>query len=239
MLTILRLASVIGVVSIGMTFVIIGGGIDLSVGAIVALSSVWSTTVATQTMAEDTHWSLMVLAALAVGTGCGLVNGLLIAYGRIAPFIATLAMLAAARGLAEIIAERQTQIVDGARLRATSSAAGSPRRPRPGHHLRGRRGDRLGAAQPDHLRTTHAGRRWQRRSRAARRHRRAPPDGHALHPARSRLRHRRRDARRSHDHRQLDARDAPTSSTRSPPSSSAAPCSAAAAAPSSAPSSVC
>ena len=54
MLTILRFASVIGVVSIGMTFVIIGGGIDLSVGAIVALASVWATTLATQTMAEDT-----------------------------------------------------------------------------------------------------------------------------------------------------------------------------------------
>ncbi len=110
-LTILRLASVIGVVSVGMTFVIIGGGIDLSVGAIVALSSVWSTTVATQTMAEDSHWSLMVLAAIAVGTGCGLINGLLIAYGRIAAFIATLAMLASARGLAEIIAEKRTQLV--------------------------------------------------------------------------------------------------------------------------------
>jgi ribose transport system permease protein len=111
MLTILRLASVIGVVSIGMTFVITGGGIDLSVGAIVALASVWATTLATQTMATDTHWSLMVLVALAVGAGCGLVNGVLIAYGRIAPFIATLAMLAAARGLAEIIAQRRTQIV--------------------------------------------------------------------------------------------------------------------------------
>ncbi len=43
-LTILRLASTIGVVSIGMTFVITGGGIDLSVGAILALSSVWATT---------------------------------------------------------------------------------------------------------------------------------------------------------------------------------------------------
>ena len=94
MLTILRLASVIGVVSIGMTFVITGGGIDLSVGAIVALASVWATTLATQTMAEDTHWIVMVLVALAVGGGCGLVNGVLIAYGRIAPFIATLAMLA-------------------------------------------------------------------------------------------------------------------------------------------------
>jgi ribose transport system permease protein len=111
MLTILRLASVIGVISIGMTFVITGGGIDLSVGAIVALASVWSTTVATQTMAEDTHWILMVGTALAVGIGCGLVNGLLIAYGPVVPFIATLAMLAAARGLAEIIANKRTQIV--------------------------------------------------------------------------------------------------------------------------------
>ncbi len=111
LLTILRLASVIGVVSIGMTFVITGGGIDLSVGAIVALSSVWCTTVATQTMASDTHWIVMVFAALVVGAACGLVNGLLIAYGGLAPFIATLAMLAAARGLAELIADRKTQIV--------------------------------------------------------------------------------------------------------------------------------
>ena len=111
LMTILRLAAVIGVVSVGMTFVIGGGGIDLSVGAIVALSSVWATTLATQTMAADVHWILMVFTALAVGAGCGVVNGVLIAYGRIAPFIATLAMLAAARGLAEIIAQRKTQIV--------------------------------------------------------------------------------------------------------------------------------
>jgi ribose transport system permease protein len=111
LITILRLASVIGVVSIGMTFVITGGGIDLSVGAIVALSSVWCTTVATQTMAQDTHWIVMVGVALAVGAGCGLINGLLIAYGGVVPFIATLAMLASARGLAEIISNRRTQIV--------------------------------------------------------------------------------------------------------------------------------
>jgi ribose transport system permease protein len=110
-MTILRLASVIGVVSVGMTFVISGGGIDLSVGAIVALSSVWATTVATQAMAADFHWIVMVFTAVAVGAGCGLVNGIVIAFGRIAPFIATLAMLAAARGLAEIIANRRTQIV--------------------------------------------------------------------------------------------------------------------------------
>jgi len=110
-MTILRFASVIGVVSVGMTFVISGGGIDLSVGAIVALSSVWATTLATQAMAADFHWIVMVFTAVAVGAGCGLVNGALIAFGRIAPFIATLAMLAAARGLAEIIANRRTQIV--------------------------------------------------------------------------------------------------------------------------------
>jgi ribose transport system permease protein len=110
-LTILRLAAIIGVVSIGMTFVIIGGGIDLSVGAIVALSSVWCTTVATQNLARDIHWVWMVAVALLVGSACGLVNGLLIAYGRIVPFIMTLAMLASARGLAEIISDKKTQIV--------------------------------------------------------------------------------------------------------------------------------
>jgi ribose transport system permease protein len=111
-LTILRLAATIGVISIGMTFVIIGGGFDLSVGAIVALSSVWCTTVATQTMANDIHWLWMVAVALLVGAACGLVNGLLVAYGKVVPFIATLAMLVSARGLAEIISDKKTQIVD-------------------------------------------------------------------------------------------------------------------------------
>ena len=110
-LTILRLASVIGVVSVGMTFVIIGGGIDLSVGALVALSSVWATTLATQQIAEDFHWIVMVFTAIVVGAGAGLINGVVIAYGKLVAFIATLAMLAAARGLAEIIANRRTQIV--------------------------------------------------------------------------------------------------------------------------------
>ncbi len=127
-LTILRFASTIGVVSIGMTFVVTGGGFDLSVGAILALSSVWATTFATQNMAEDTHWLLMVFAALAVGAGCGLVNGVVIAYGKVVPFITTLAMLAAARGLAEIISERHTQIVrvDGYKDFFSSDIAGIP-----------------------------------------------------------------------------------------------------------------
>jgi ribose transport system permease protein len=111
LLTILRLGSVIGVVSIGMTFVIVGGGIDLSVGAIVALASVWCTTVATQEMAANSTFLIMVGCAVLVGTCCGLVNGVLIAYGRVVPFIATLAMLASARGLAEQISNRQSQAV--------------------------------------------------------------------------------------------------------------------------------
>lgn len=110
-ITVLSLASAIGVVAIGMTFVITGGGIDLSVGAIVALASVWASTTGTQAMAEDVGWIVIVTTAVGVGIACGVINGVLIAYGKIVPFIATLAMLASARGLAEIIADRKTQIV--------------------------------------------------------------------------------------------------------------------------------
>ncbi|MGW5053083.1 ABC transporter permease [Actinokineospora sp. NPDC004072] len=105
--TMLRLAAAIGVVSVGMTFVIISGGIDLSVGSIVALASVWATTLATQSYGPV----VMVLCALLVGLACGLVNGVLISYGKIVPFIATLAMYASARGLAERISGRRTQVV--------------------------------------------------------------------------------------------------------------------------------
>ncbi len=105
--TMLRLAAAIGVVSVGMTFVIISGGIDLSVGSMVALASVWMTTLATQSYGPF----VMVLCALVVGLGAGLVNGVLIAYGRVVPFIATLAMYASARGLAERLSGRRTQVV--------------------------------------------------------------------------------------------------------------------------------
>ncbi|MGW3967039.1 ABC transporter permease [Amycolatopsis sp. NPDC005003] len=105
--TILRLAAAIGVVSVGMTFVIISGGIDLSVGSMVGLAGVWLTTLATQSYGP---W-VMVLCGLAVGLGCGLVNGVLVAYGKVVPFIATLAMYVSARGLAERISGRRTQVV--------------------------------------------------------------------------------------------------------------------------------
>ncbi|MFJ2211270.1 ABC transporter permease [Streptomyces sp. NPDC101062] len=104
---VLTQASVIGVVTVGMTFVITSGGIDLSVGAIVALASVWATTLATQ----EYGFAGILFTAVIVGLGCGLVNGVLIAYGGMVPFIATLAMLASARGLALQITDGKTQIV--------------------------------------------------------------------------------------------------------------------------------
>ncbi|MBD3779047.1 MAG: ABC transporter permease [Micrococcales bacterium] len=111
LLVVLSTASIIGVISIGMTFVITAGGIDLSVGSVLGLASVWATTLATQTMAEQYGWIVMVGCALLVGMAAGLVNGVLVAYGRVVAFIATLAMLVAARGLAELIAQRRTQLV--------------------------------------------------------------------------------------------------------------------------------
>jgi ribose transport system permease protein len=117
-------SSVIGVVTVGATFVIIGGGIDLSVGALVALASVWATTVATQSYGP---W-MMVLCALLVGAIAGLVNGLLIAYGQLVPFIVTLAMLVSARGLAAKLADNRTQIVTQNSIKnlATTDVIGIP-----------------------------------------------------------------------------------------------------------------
>jgi ribose transport system permease protein len=104
---VLRQAASIGVVAVGMTFVMVSGGIDLSVGALLALASVWSTTAATQSYGPG----MVIVSALVVGTVAGTVNGILIAYGRMVPFIATLATMVAARGLAQKISGKLTQIV--------------------------------------------------------------------------------------------------------------------------------
>jgi ribose transport system permease protein len=110
-LTILRQASIIGVISIGMTLVIIGGGIDLSVGSVMGLASVVATLAAIQDLAGSLHWSIIAIIAIAVGVAAGFVNGIVVAYGKVAAFMATLAMLVAARGLAEILANRRTLTV--------------------------------------------------------------------------------------------------------------------------------
>ncbi|MFB2580563.1 ABC transporter permease [Herbiconiux sp. P15] len=110
-LTIIRFASIIGVISIGMTFVITAGGIDLSVGSVLGLASVVATLSWVQTFASSSSWIVMVVVAIVVGALAGLINGIVIAYGNVVAFIATLAMLVAARGLAEVLANRTTQIV--------------------------------------------------------------------------------------------------------------------------------
>jgi ribose transport system permease protein len=115
--TILQQASAIGVVTVGMTFVIIGGGIDLSVGAIIALAGVWSTTLATQSYGAVG----MIFTALVVGVAVGLINGLLISYGKLVPFIATLAMMVSARGLAAQISGKQTQVSANAAINDIST----------------------------------------------------------------------------------------------------------------------
>ncbi len=104
---ILVTSAALGVVTIGMTFVIISGGIDLSVGAIVALASVWSTTAATQ----DFGVAGMIFSSITVGVCVGLINGILIGYFSLVPFIVTLAMLVGARGLAQRISESRSQII--------------------------------------------------------------------------------------------------------------------------------
>jgi ribose transport system permease protein len=121
---ILQQASAIGVVTVGMTFVIIGGGIDLSVGAIIAIAGVWSTTLATQSYG----FFGMVFTAIVVGVAVGLINGLLISYGRLVPFIATLAMMVAARGLAAQISAKQTQVSTNTTINsiATTKILGIP-----------------------------------------------------------------------------------------------------------------
>lgn len=96
----LRQASVFGILACGMTLVIISGGIDLAVGSIVALASVTFSLM-------SIHWGwppvLSVLAALGVGMMCGAASGGAAAWFGVQPFIATLAMMVFARGLAKTI----------------------------------------------------------------------------------------------------------------------------------------
>lgn len=87
-------ASVIGILAVGMTYVIITAGIDLSVGSIIALAGVAAATFG------DFGAPVMVLAGVLTGVAVGVANGLLVTLGRVVPFIATLAMLTIARGLA-------------------------------------------------------------------------------------------------------------------------------------------
>src|SRR5215471_1670884 len=96
LLNVAEQTAIIAIVAVGMTFVIITAGIDLSVGSVLAFSGV--------VMASFLHagaWlPFALLAGLGAGLLCGTLNGLFITFGRLPPFIATLGMMSVARGAA-------------------------------------------------------------------------------------------------------------------------------------------
>ena len=93
-------AAVTAILAFGSTFVIIAAGIDLSVGAVAALAAV---VLAWAASSAGLPWPLALVIGLAVGVASGLVNGVLVSFGKLPPFIATLAMQGVARGLALVI----------------------------------------------------------------------------------------------------------------------------------------
>lgn len=97
LLNVLRQASINGIISVGMMMVILTKGIDLSVGSVLALSTVVAADLLTQGVVSPT---MAVVAAIGIGGLAGVVNGALVTFVRIPPFIATLAMLTFARGAA-------------------------------------------------------------------------------------------------------------------------------------------
>lgn len=103
LLNILRQSSIHGVMAIGMTFVILTAGIDLSVGSVLALTGVLC--------ASFEHAGLPVIlivaATLGIGALIGSVNGLIITKGKITPFVVTLGMMSVARGFAHIYTDGQ------------------------------------------------------------------------------------------------------------------------------------
>jgi ribose/xylose/arabinose/galactoside ABC-type transport system permease subunit len=95
----------IGVVAAGMTLVIATGGIDISVGSVVGFCGI-----VLGVLCVNAHWSLgpAIIAAIAAGAGCGLINGLLVSRFKVPPIIATLAMFSAARAGAYVLSKNQS-----------------------------------------------------------------------------------------------------------------------------------
>jgi ribose transport system permease protein len=101
LLNVAQQTAINAVVAVGMTFVILSGGIDLSVGSIVALSGVVLGTLLQDGQALPVALTL----ALGVGMACGLANGALVSWGGLPPFIVTLGMMSVARGAALVFTE--------------------------------------------------------------------------------------------------------------------------------------
>jgi ribose transport system permease protein len=102
----LRYNAMFGLIALGMTFVIMTGGIDLSVGSVAALGSV-----VLALLSPHGAW-IAIFGAVGAGLAVGLINGAVIARFRIQPFIVTLAMLFAARGVALLLADNTSVYVD-------------------------------------------------------------------------------------------------------------------------------
>ncbi len=94
---IVRGYSMVGIVAVGMTFIILTGGIDLSVGSIAAVAG-FSAAVLT-----DSFWLLPIIVPLVAGAALGLFNGFVVGKLKVPPFVATLAMMMGARGASLII----------------------------------------------------------------------------------------------------------------------------------------
>jgi simple sugar transport system permease protein len=101
------------VLAVGMTFVILTGGIDLSVGAVIALSSVAGVMLAN----AGWHPLLVIVMMILIGTSMGLVSGILIQFFNVQPFIATLAMMFLGRGLASLLSTRPERLDEESPLR--------------------------------------------------------------------------------------------------------------------------
>lgn len=93
---VLRQSTINGIIAVGMTLVILTAGIDLSVGAVLALCTV----VTADLLQKGAPVPLAVVAGLSLGTGLGVVSGLIITKARVPPFVVTLGMMTVARGLA-------------------------------------------------------------------------------------------------------------------------------------------
>ena len=104
LLSILLATSLIGIVSVGETFVIVTGGIDLSPGSVVAFTGVATGLI----VHAGVPIPLAMLCGIGLGAACGLFNGLAITVLNMNPFIVTLAVLAMARGLAFIVTNGNT-----------------------------------------------------------------------------------------------------------------------------------
>ena len=100
---------IVAIGALGMTLIIVSGGIDLSVGSVVALSGV----VGAWMLKHEVPVGWTILATLSVGALVGLINGSIIAGFRMLPFVVTLGMMGIARGVAKWLADNQTVNVEG------------------------------------------------------------------------------------------------------------------------------